>query len=252
MPDQVGHDRTVVNRFRTLACEAAGVNAPTRTDRPAWTGELPTDPLRDRIAVAPRARVEDAAPLLALLFAFGMASMLYPLAWWWAWHSSGSPAVYSTGPTGGEVGAAAAGAAAMLLFGRRRLRLGWRVSRAVILVMCLIIAARFVDYQIAVRTDGPSRLAPLFVERAEPPHFRRHDFSLEPTIRVSGLAVRWEEIVVPKALLAGLVPGDTCVTARLAERRGYVFVRFEKRASAGGGSGSYLVRDSARARCLAG
>jgi len=233
-------------------CDGAAVNAPHPIDGRAWTGDPPPDLLRGQIASAPRRPLSAGAPTLLLLLSLGIAGIVYPLIGLLAWRWSGSPVVFSTGPTGGEVGAAAAGAAAMLLIGRRRLGLGMRAARAALLFVVLITTARLIDYQIAVRTDGPSRLAPLFVETAERPHFRRHDVSFVPTIKVSGLMLRREEISVSNALVARLVPGDSCITARLSERRGYVFIAFERLASAGDGSGSYLVRDLARARCLGG
>jgi hypothetical protein len=209
-----------------LSFRIANMDLPVRVDSSAWTGEVPGHPLCDAIVREGRRAAFDDERLPWLVFASGslLAFCMSCILWWGIWLVAGGPAVQSTGSTGDELIFTCVLVLVGLLVRRSTLSLRWRLARGGLLAVWAVMAARVIDFGIALAAPGPGSPTAVFVERAHGTSIMRGDASLGPEMVARGADGRRREIVIPRSILNAVVPGRTCLRAHVtAVQRGHVF-----------------------------
>jgi hypothetical protein len=237
-------------------------------DSRAWTGDLTPGPPRDLPPPRDTPALRDLlrfhqrpgrtkTALILTVFGLMVISYLYGLAWMVCWGAAGSPPILTV-LAGWPDAAALVAAAFVLLATRRHYDRPGRLLRAALMFGVVLSIGQLADFEWARSTSASTRTVRLFVVARSDAgiDFRSRvsgKFQLEPqleTVDSSGLHF---SLVVPSSVLERAVAGDTCITAAIPAtnfvHRPLVSMRLE---SSGDGTGSYLSRDDAKRRCLAG
>jgi len=216
---------------------------PPYVDSSRWTGDLPSPP-----PPLPRAQVEASLAALPPMFAVLAAFVLLPFAAAAVWKLSGAPLLIPPGPSAATFMAGLAGGLIAAVLPRRQSAL----ERGAIGI-CTRLATAFglhaYHYLVDWRSQPETYAASFFVEAVQMPGASRRA-PLVPTITVSSSRGWRQSMVADAGFAARLTPGDSCLKAQVRQgRHGFAFVA-ARIASAGDGTGSFVVADANRARCL--
>lgn len=217
---------------------------PPFVDSRCWTGELPSPP-------PPRTHAQVQASLAALpaVFAVLAAFVLLPRAAVVVWHLSGTPLLISPGPSAATFMAGLAAGLIIAVLLRRQSALN---RGAIAICACLVTAFGLHGYHYLSdwRSPPETYVASFFVESIRMPDAFSKHAPLVPTITVSSSRGWRQSMIAGAGFAARLTPGDSCLKAEVRQgRHGFAFVT-ARIASAGDGTGSFVVADANRARCL--
>jgi hypothetical protein len=215
-------------------------------DSRAWTGDIP--------APEPKIRPKGKGPLppryIWLALALFLSIFLFFLLDALIWYIAGEPTMFFHDPTNHTLGLSALVGLASAFLLRRAVAedlilgvggLGFGMALIIVHESCF-----FIDRANAKPIGGGT----IFVNGVRWPGFGRNH-PLRPTARVESPYWR-AELIGPPSDLGTFVPGDTCLDIAVSRGpNGATFVQAHVRSS-GDGTGSWMVADANRARCLGG
>lgn len=218
---------------------------PPTYDSRAWTGDI-TSGQPPRRPLPSLSRIS--AFLLTLLGMF----VIFEIVDAGIWYGVGEPTMFEHSTTNHTLGLSAlAGIAVAFLF-RKRVPEKYILSTGGLgfgVALILVHEFCFLDDLAHAQPIGRGTA---FVEAVRLPHwFGRRRKVTRPTAELRGPG--WmSDLIGPKQDIAGLVPRDSCVDLEVTRGpHGATFVKMRTHSS-GDGTGSWMVADENRARCLGG